>query len=408
MFDRFAHYLSYGSTDQATMRELWAGFSGLLVPATIAAFQAEGTRGFVLSLSAGTSVPYAIDSRFPLFQNRLVAPKRSHLMLAEIFGDSSLVKTDRAPTPGDFSEQAVRSIAQNWFDFNSAFEDVQLKTFNKYARRLGEEPSIENKDEPELILAPYLMAREEDEDWWEVSNRLFEATVSAAAGSPYAGRVRRTVAVESARQLEALLRGIEESEATVWVSNLDEFRPVSESDLIDYGRAIRAAAAEGKRLFALYGGFFAVLLGRYGLVGASHGIGFGEHRDWVELPTSGAPPARFYAPRLHRYVSVDVAMAVWTQFPQLMTCNCAECAGRPPGSLNYHELMKHSVRVRTQEIADWLDMPTATVRERFTAEIIAFRQAADELRAPQSVVRRAEEIFMHLPMWLRVLDAIDA
>jgi hypothetical protein len=67
----FEHYLSYGSTDQLTARNLTDIYDGLLIPGTVAAFQAEGTRGFVLTLSAAKSKDYIIDPRFPLFQNRL-------------------------------------------------------------------------------------------------------------------------------------------------------------------------------------------------------------------------------------------------------------------------------------------------------------------------------------------------
>lgn len=51
MFDTpFEHYLAYGATDQSTVRELAGKFTGLIVPGTVAAFQREGTGGFVLSV----------------------------------------------------------------------------------------------------------------------------------------------------------------------------------------------------------------------------------------------------------------------------------------------------------------------------------------------------------------------
>ena len=43
MFDtQFDHYLTYGATDQRTLRELQDSFTGLIVPGTVAAFQREG------------------------------------------------------------------------------------------------------------------------------------------------------------------------------------------------------------------------------------------------------------------------------------------------------------------------------------------------------------------------------
>ena len=34
-----------------------------------------------------------------------------------------------------------------------------------------------------------------------------------------------------------------------------------------------------------------MLLQNCGLAGSSHGIGFGEYRNWIELPELGPPPA---------------------------------------------------------------------------------------------------------------------
>lgn len=405
MFNRFSHYLSYGSTDQATMRSLWSGFDGLLVPGTIAAFQAEGTRGFVLSLSAGASVPYVIDPRFPLFQNRLAAPKKSHFMLADVLGAPELVNQVAVPMPGDFTDALIDRITSSWLEFNVSFEDVKLKTFDKYARRLGEPITLADRKEPAFVLPPYVMA-EAGSPWWAVAQRMLSSTMAGARARGIEDKIRPVVATEDSSSLTALLDHFPDQEVLIWVSNLDEFKPASELPLIRYGAAIKLARSKGTLTFGLYGGFFSVLLSRFGLVGASHGIGFGEHRDWVELPSSGAPPARFYVERLHRYISVDVAMSIWSQFPALIECSCAECGGRSPGSLDYHELMKHSVRVRSKEIAEWLDLSTADVLIRLLADADAFSRAAAGLRAPASIVRRAEESFQHLYMWARVLQAV--
>ena len=93
MFDvEFEHYLTYGATDQQTVRRLTGEFTGLMIPGTVAAFQREGTGGFALTLSATEAqTPYVIDPRFPLFQQPLDAPKKSHEALAAILGKPDLV-----------------------------------------------------------------------------------------------------------------------------------------------------------------------------------------------------------------------------------------------------------------------------------------------------------------------------
>jgi hypothetical protein len=103
------------------------------------------------------------------------------------------------------------------------------------------------------------------------------------------------------------------------------------------------SAANQKLPFALYGGFFSVMAGTVGLVGSSHGIGYGEYRAWPELPRSGPPPARYYLRQLHRYIAQEDAQRLWMADRNLASCPCNQCMGRAPIELEYHDLMRHSV-----------------------------------------------------------------
>ena len=405
MFTGFNHFLSYGSTDQQTVRDLQGLFDGLVVPGTIAAFQAEGTKGFVLSLSARSAEPYVIDSRFPLFQNRLPAQKKSHGMLADILGTQSLLQLNRTPVPADFSPELIAAAAAGWLDFNIDFDDVRLKTFDKYASRLNEEVVPENKQQPAFVLPPYVMVDHDGDGWAAIGDQLWEQSTLLADARGIRGKLRRVIAASSSELWSQLAQGTPEREIVAWVSDLEEFRldHDSELELIAYGRAIQAASERGQKVFALYGGFFSVLLARYGLTGSSHGIGFGEHRDWVELPSSGAPPARYYQPRLHRYISIDIADALWRSFPNEMRCDCPECAGQPPIAMEYHGLMRHSVRMRALEIEEWVPLSTAEVVEKLEDDFALFRSCVAALPVPAKVLKRAEGIHLHLAKWARVM-----
>ena len=335
----FEHYLSYGSTDQLTARNLTSFYDGLLVPGTVAAFQSEGTKGFVLTLSAAESKAYIIDPRFPLFQNILPTPKKSHNSLAAVFGDDTLVSEDAVPVPAGFGDERCRNIAQSWVNFNSGYTTVSSKHFAKYAKRLGREIEPTNRRLPQSILAPYVMASSTDDGWWNVSQILFTHTVNAARDAGVALPVIRVVASKSAASLNDLLESISGQRVFVWVDNLDELKSTSQ-DLMMYGRAIRSARDRGQRTFALYGGFYSVAMASFGLEGSSHGIGYGEYRQWKELPSTGPLPARFYMARIHRYVSTDLAEFLWNRAPDLV--NSATYWGSP-AALDYHELMAHSV-----------------------------------------------------------------
>jgi hypothetical protein len=368
LFENAAHYVAYGATDQETLRELRGAYSGVLVPGTLAAFQQQGTGGFVLSLSGSlAAVPYSIDPRFPLFQQQLVEPKKSHLALAEAFGDHGLVNSDRAPRPEDFDSQRLARLAQAWTNFNLGYKSASSAKFDKYAKRLGEAVSVSTARSPSIVLAPYFLQL--DDAWAECSRQLFRFTEEAVgARLP----VAPVVAVAETAILNDAVAAARSSTIAIWVSNLNELSCTA-PELQQYYAAIRTGASHGKKLFALYGGFSTVLAMSLGLRGFSHGIGYGEYRNWRELPSSGPPPARYYAPALHRFLRQDVAQSLYHVDPTLAACACSVCDGRPPLLLDYHELMQHSVLVRHQEIETYAALSPPDAHDLLLSEIRQLR-----------------------------------
>jgi hypothetical protein len=399
LFDRFAHYLAYQATDQQTFRDLRDVYGGLLVPGTIAAWQRQGTGGFVLSLSATqASPPYVIDPRFPLFQQELPSAKQSHFALAEIFGDRRLVRTETRPEPDEFPNERLRHIAEHWVAFNESYGETSNTSFDKYAERLGEEvPLAVNASAPEAILAPYFVAYGLNDPWWERSKRLFEETQRASAG-----QCIRVVAAEDVRALNELLPDVSDTRVVVWASGLDEYVALAE-DLSGYRSCLRNARARGQQISALYGGFYSVLQATVGLDGAAHGVGYSEHRQWRELPTSGAAPARFYMRRWHRYVPQDFAQTIWEHDQSLPECDCRYCRGRPPIALNYHDLMKHSVWCRQQEIDDWIDQPSSVAAQTLATEHSTSEAALARMLVAPVVRGRGIKFIEHLPRWAAAL-----
>jgi hypothetical protein len=401
MFDleRFSHYLTYGATDQKTVRELTDAFHGLIVPGTVAAFQQQGTGGFVLSLSATPdSPPYVIDPRFPLFQQSLEDPKKSHEALAQLLGAQELIRTDE-PMPSDFPDSLVQRIAQSWVEFNTSYESRQAAKFKKYADRLDESVDESQARGPSAVIAPYLVSQ--NDDWWRVSKRLMAATRAAA---PAGLDVLRVVGCATARELDLRLADIEDRQVIVWVSGLEELE-VLPSKLADYGKSIRAATQRGQACFALYGGFFSVMLGAVGLKGACHGIGYGEYRSWPELHQSGPPPSRYYAPRFHRYINQDLAYQLWSRDADLTACDCEICEMGPP-LLSYHDLMKHSVLARQAEIDRWSGLELDDARRLLEQERDDLERDLSAAQLPEPLVGPATRVTRHLARWVSALEQL--
>jgi hypothetical protein len=402
MFERFDHYLTYGATDQETARELTGSYDGLVVPGTVAAFQREGTGGFVLSLSA-TSMPppYVIDPRFPLFQRALPDPKKSHEALADLLEAPELIRS-QDPEPASFTDDLVDKVASRWVDFNLNYETRQTSKFKKYADRLQEDVAVSEVKAPEAILAPYLFASSAQDPYWRIADRLYDTSRSAVPdGAP---DVVRVVASSSVGAAQELLRASGAERVAFWVSGFEELEALP-SDLAAYGQAIADSQDREQGVFALYGGFFSVVLSGVGLDGCCHGIGYGEHRHWPELPQSGPPPARYYLPRAHRYVSQDLAYQLWRRDPDLTTCECAICDGRPP-VLDYHELMKHSVLVRQREIDDWTEIAPGEAAARLRRETEEFELDLEAADLPGPLQGPAWRATRHLGRWAQALELL--
>jgi hypothetical protein len=398
MFDRdhFSHYLTYGATDQQTVRELRDSYDGLLVPGTVAAFQQAGTGGFVLSLSATPEAPpYLIDPRFPLFQKAIPTPKKSHKALAKLLGEEDLVcQVD--PNPADFSPEVLDRIATKWIEFNTSYEDRQAVKFKKYANRLDEKVEEDDARAPTAIIAPYFVS--ENDEWWGLSRDLMAATRDAA---PSGMSVLSVTACATPAELDNRLAEGAEEQSIIWVSGVEELGP-DPSDLLEYGEAIRAASERGQACFALYGGFFSVLLGSVGLRGACHGIGYGEHRNWPELQRSGPPPARYYAPRFHRYIGQDLAYQLWSLDAGITACECSICKGQPP-LLDYHDLMKHSVLARQAEIDRWSTLDLNECLELLEEESDSLEDDIKAADLPAPLIGPTERATRHLERWVATL-----
>lgn len=354
----------------------------------------------MLALSALLNSPdYGIDPRFPLFQQQLPRAKKSHSTLAAVLGDPSLVSVSSIPTPANFPDARIEAIARAWAEFNRSYQSSSNSKFDKYAARLGEPVVSTNSKGPAFVLPPYVVAGQPSDPWWLVSKKLFTATQQAVGAAPPCYRV---VATTSVGALAGLLNDVPDERAVVWVSNFDELVR-GEDDLFTFAMAIRVSAVSGKALFDLYGGFFSVLLSAFGLTGSSHGIGFSESRNWLELPSSGAPPARFYVPSIHRYMQPDEADLLYSADPQLIDCACLECTGKSPLELNYHEMMKHSVRCRAREITEWVGMSGQDMAVRLDSERIDFFDLLDSTGLPNTVLAKTRRQSRHLEEWAKAL-----
>lgn len=396
MFDGFTHFLAYGSTDQQTLTALAPSYDGIVVPGTVAAFQAEGTQGFVLALSASEKKPYLIDPRFPLFQNDLRMPKKSHLSLARVFGLEDVVQVHGA-VPLEIMSERIDEVCTRWFQFNTAFRDVTPKAFNKYARRLKRTLPIADAQGPTWIIPPYLIA-DESPVAADISKTAWLRTLAIAREAGHGDRVRPVVAVGNAANLSQAAHDLGADEVLVWVSDLDETKSAQQV-LAAYAKQVRTLSSDGIKPFALYGGYFAAMLRSVGLRGVSHGVGFSEHRNHIELKSSGGAPARYYVRRIHRYLPVDLASELWRRDRTLVEDLATPFGQADPAELDYHSLMKHSVWARKAEIDEAESLSILDHVRDLKVSRINFLAGLEDIRLTAGLKKRSSALVNHLTLW---------
>ncbi len=281
---------------------------------------------------------------------------------------------------------------------------LPIPLFEKYSKRLHEEIELDEASGPAYILAPYFMASGPDDDWWTVSTKLFERTSHHVADN---GTCIRVIAVTMPHDLFSLIQASGQNRAAVWVNALDDRNSAPEM-LAAYLASLASAHRNGVDTFALYGGFFSVIRSIVGLGGSSHGVGYGEHREYLELPQSGPPPARYYVPMIHRYVTQEVAIKLWQADKSLVKCDCAVCSDHSVVDLEYHDLMKHSVLCRSQEILDWTNLSLALAKDRLVSEKMQFLDVLASSSAPSLFQAEASQYVSHIDSWTTAIEIYES
>lgn len=409
------HLLAYGNSDQASFRdpEVRDCFDIMSVPSTIASYYPDATAAFVLS----SKLDYLIEPRTPLFQGILNDPRASHYSLAKEMGPSVQarigVPNANGPnpsvnfSPSFYSGQVCAEVVGELIQFQRGYGQRADNVGKQIARYIdllrkargetAESQGVSLRRSPTLVLCPYFACESLSDPWWSVMEQIWHQ--AEMIGNP--DQICPVVALGDVFQLSKAIEFVPRSlSGTVffWIPGFDEKR-VSTSELLELRRFV-ANSAGGRELINLYGGFFSILLSKFGLAGFNNGLGYSESRQWPTLDATGAAPARFYVRRLHAYLPTATATALVEQDSKLR-CKCPVCGNgrKRPNELNYHELKRHFALARSWELR--------LAQKRSVDELCSkLRNDASRIRAalqrlPRSLNVRVE----HLDRWADVLTA---
>ena len=360
------HFLAYGNSDQASFRDdaVRDCFDILTVPSTIASYYPDATAAFVLS----SGLEYIIEPRTPLFQGVLRDPRASHYTLASVMGASVADQLGQPSSAGSnptayfepdfYSAHVCEELVDAVVDFQRTYGNRAGSVGKQIARyrlllqkargQTAQAVSVDEQRGPAFILCPYFACGSRSDVWWRVVERVWDR----AQQLPNAAEICPVVAIADVFELEKGIQSIPSgmSDTTFsWVPGFDE-RKVSVSQLRELRRVVSAVSGE-RQVVNLYGGFYSILLSKFGLNGFNNGLGYSESRDWPTLDATGAAPARYYVRRLHAYLPTTTATVLVEQDSGLR-CKCSVCSdgNRLPNELDYHELKRHFALSRAWEM----------------------------------------------------------
>lgn len=210
-----------------------------------------------------------------------------------------------------------KQLAEGVLDFQKGLvpdeKKVEYSAYIDYANQsVSEDEKIDFQNTPIFLIAPYFFLQANDE-WLNKNISLIEQSISLKGDF----EIYSQLVISKHLLDKAVLRGGDSDLDTivtkyseqnvsgylVWVDNYIEHDEPSES-LVKYSEILKTLKSGDKKVNALYGGYFSVLLGHKDIAildGVAHGLEYGEARAVVPVG-GGIPRAKFYLPKLHKRV----------------------------------------------------------------------------------------------------------
>jgi hypothetical protein len=333
-------FLRYGlSRKKNFLRDFKVLYDGLTIPANILLYQYKGTPAIIYS----TGQPFFVDPMSYLFGHRLddfrklldkgtKKFKPSFAKLLQGYGEdpdyflysnyNSIIEYLLTIN----NQNRLGPFVKNCLDFQWANVNT---TINESKDLLPEGENIELR--PTILIPPYFAYRTYDQSF-DLNSKIlkhcndYNALYNDTSIFPVIFIEKENL---NDKFLTILLNSLEVDNFTgfcVWIANFDE-RDAKSSEIKSLIKLLEILSDNNRRqILMLYGGFFSLLLFKYGVTGISHGIAYSESKsiDAAIKQTGGGVPIRYYVPKLHQFLTIDNALLILRERPDLL-CDCPIC-----------------------------------------------------------------------------------
>jgi hypothetical protein len=391
-------WLSFSNSDQRILTEETQGvlWDALVVPGTLATYYKQGVGGYVLARRK----PFVIDPRTPLIQPSPLyprpIPRASHETLAGIHHEEigEIWSSGREVPLEAWDDARWAEAVANVLEFQTTFESEAAEKIDKYEAMLrGSGMSLDVPVQgPERLVPPYWAVQGARERWWDLSLDAIRQAADAYGRNSIMPVICLATGIPTdqfAELIDTLPHGLdrifcwrggwEESEADTW-------------DINGWLTAVDRAAMRGIEITNMYGGALSVLMTGFGLAGVNHGVGYSESRNEQRLGHTGAPPMRYYLPRLRQFQTIPQAQRTLDLLAEPdddWRCECTICRDLASiVDLTTDQLKLHFLLCRRAEFGAAQDITSAVDSLRSDAERLIERFGADRASKEDPLARR--------------------
>jgi len=318
-------------------------FDGIIVGANIV----EATAGATASLiGQKLKRPYYIDPMTYVFgcdlegikseQKRkgktVVDYKRAYKRLAPELGDifSNALKKRIPIRPKDFTSTVLEQVCQRVVDYQLKRLHAEFEKDDEYKEYASSIPS------PPGVFSPYFFIS--SEKWFDLFISLSKATADIKPGLPVHSVL--CADYEMLTDSSFIDRATAEIPKTgvdgvwLWFSNFNEWI-VQEEYLRAFKSLVEQLSKKGLKVYNRHGGYFSLALNKCGMEGISHGVGYGEKKDVLQIKgPPNAPIVRYYLPDMYKRFGVPDIEACLDGLDittpkdfHKKICNCVICKG---------------------------------------------------------------------------------
>lgn len=286
-------------------------FDGIIVGANVF----EATSGATASLlGKKLKLPFYIDPMTYVFgcdldgirseQKRkgktVVDYKRSYRSLAAKLGavfKGALDQNDPITSSG-FPRSQVKKTCQSVVDYQLNCIRQEFSADEEYSEYSEVIPL------PTGVFSPYFYIHGDNKDDFDLFLRLTTATVQLQVEVPvHAVLCANSELLNDSAFVDEVLEKLPLTGAKgiwLWFSKFDEWESNADM-LLNFRNLVEGLSHSGLQVFNRHGGFFSILLHKYGMTGLSHGVGYGEKKDVLQIKgPPNAPIVNYYVPALHK------------------------------------------------------------------------------------------------------------